>query len=53
MPAYLDQECLSEFENRLSLARFMVSKDQMATLSKQEVLFGFTKMSRYWHAGVL
>ena len=30
-----------------------MSDEQLATLSKQEILFGFTKMSRYWHGGVL
>jgi hypothetical protein len=31
----------------------MVSNEHLATLSKHEILFGFTKSSKYWHGGVL
>lgn len=53
LPAYLEQENLSDFENRASCMRFMVSNEHLATLSKHELLFGFTKNSKYWHGGIL
>ena len=30
-----------------------VSRETLATLSRHEILFGFTKDARYWHAGLL
>ncbi len=31
----------------------MVSSENLAALSKHEILFGFTKSSKYWHGGIL
>ena len=53
VPDYLDAECLKEFESRWSITKCFVSQATLSTLNKHEILFGFTKGSRYWHASVL
>jgi hypothetical protein len=55
LPNYLEQECLQEFENRVSrlVVKFFVSDEQLATLSKHELVFGFCKSSRYVVSGLL
>lgn len=53
VPDYLDQECLDEFEHRVSPLRCFISQERLTSLSKHEVLFGLTKASKYWHAGML
>jgi len=52
LPSYLERDCQKEFENRF-LLRVCVNQEQLASLSKHELLFGLRKSSRYWHAGVL
>lgn len=41
-----------DFENRV-LNRCFANAEHLATLSKHELLFGFSKAARYWNAGVL
>lgn len=33
--------------------KFLYSEEHLATLSKHELLFGFSKSSRYWMTGML
>lgn len=37
----------------MSPLRCFLSNDVLSTLSKHEILFGLSKSSRYWHAGML
>ena len=52
LPQYLDHEYLAEFENR-SVNKCFAKAETLATLSKHELLFGFTKTARFWNGGLL
>jgi len=52
LPNYLEQECLQEFENRV-FNKCFANTETLATLSKHELLFGFTKTARHWNGGIL
>lgn len=55
LPNYLEQEYLGELENKVTrqVSKFFVSDEQLATLSKHELVFGFCKSSRFVNAAIL